>query len=193
MFFLTDFLSAFLLLFVIMEPFGSIPVLFRATHGLGKPKRAAAVNKAVLIAAGVMVFFALFGVFLLDVLGIDLTSFRIAGGLVLAILGLQLVLGFSFSGEKKKDYDTSIIVIGTPMITGPGVITTVIVLTSGVGVALTLLAAGASLLLTWIILRASLQIQQVFGAQLVEIISRIMGILLVAMAIAFIRSALLPV
>ncbi|MBI4175739.1 MAG: MarC family protein [Candidatus Aenigmarchaeota archaeon] len=190
----TEYISAVILLFVIMDPFGSIPYLMKATQGFRKPRRAAGANRATLIAGGVILVFAIFGAYILSIFSIDAASFRIAGGLVLAILGLQLVLGISLTHEKKKDYDTAIIVIGTPMITGPGVITTIILLEGSMGLVMTLAAAFTALFLTWLTLRLSVSIQKTVGSQLVEIISRIFGILLVAMAISFIRAAIfLPV
>ncbi|MBI4020073.1 MAG: MarC family protein [Candidatus Aenigmarchaeota archaeon] len=188
--FATDFLSAFILLFVIMDPFASMPFLMKATKGFSKPRQAQAANKSALIAAAVMLVFAFGGVTILNLLSIDIPSFQIAGGIVLAILGLQLVLGFSFASEKKNDYDTSIIVIGTPMITGPGVITTVILFTSSIGLFTTIAAALSALLATWLVLRLSVSLQRVFSSQMVEIVSRILGIILVAMAINFIRTAI---
>lgn len=182
--------SAFGALFMIMDPFVSLPVLLSLTQGQPSEFRRTSADKAVMVAGGLVFVFLFFGMGILNVLGISISSFKIAGGIILMLLGLELVLNFSFSKEQKKDVHAAAIVIGTPLITGPGVITTTILFVKDYGYIITVVAAVLAILATWIILRQAERINTLAGPQTISVFSRIMGMMLVAMAIGFITGGL---
>ncbi|MEK6953741.1 MAG: MarC family protein [Candidatus Micrarchaeota archaeon] len=184
------FLQAFVLLFAIMDPFASIPVFLSLTAKFKSGDRIKAANQALMVATGVVLLFLFFGNTILHFFGISLSDFKIAGGGVLLILGAQLVFGWEKKEKATKDYHVAATIIGVPLITGPGVITSVIVLAASDGILLTLVAAGAALFANWIILLNSQKLLKLFGQNIVEISSRVMGLLLIAVAVSFVRAGL---
>ena len=95
-------LISFITIFIIMDPFASLPSFLALTQGHNKEQLAKTANKAVLIAGILALIFVFSGTAILNVLSITLSDFRIAGGIVLGLLGLENVLGFSFSNHNGK-------------------------------------------------------------------------------------------
>lgn len=184
---LADILKAFIPLFAIMDPFISVPVFLSLTRKDTQEKKNLIALEAVGIAALLLFVFLIFGQGLLDVLGISIASMQIAGGVLLAVMGIELVLGISFPREKDKikRVPPAALIIGTPLITGPGVITTTILLAGQYGAIVTAVAAVLALALSWLVLRYSHFVTRLIGETGSELLSRIMGLLLVAVAAQF--------
>lgn len=181
---LDEFLRTFLSLFVIMGPFASVPVFISVT-GRSKEGKTAVATKAVIIAAAVLFVFLFLGHYILMAFMIDFNSLRVGGGVILSILGVELALGFSFR-EKTRKYSPAVVLIGTPLLTGPGVIVTTMIFASEYGYLVTAAGAAAALLLSWLILLVSAHMIRFIGESGVEIISTVTGIMLVAVAVNFI-------
>ncbi|MFN4133095.1 MAG: MarC family protein [Candidatus Hadarchaeales archaeon] len=186
---LAETVKCFLSLFVIMGPFASIPVFISVTKKMGDKNTARVALEAVSIAALLLYVFLFLGSFILQIFGITFNSLRVAGGIVLSILGVELVLGLSLSG-KRYSYSPPIVLIGTPLLTGPGVIVTTMLFVQMYGYLVTVVAAAAALFLSWIILWLSSLISKILGSDGVEILSRVTGILLVAVAVEFVIEGL---
>ncbi|MEM2875313.1 MAG: MarC family protein [Candidatus Hadarchaeales archaeon] len=184
---LDEFLRTFLSLFVIMGPFASTPV-FISVAGRSRQGKIAVATRAVLIAAAVLFVFLFVGHYILMAFMIDFNSLRVGGGIILAILGVELALGFSFRGRRK--YTPAVVLIGTPLLTGPGVIVTTMIFVNEYGHLVTALGAVAALLLSWLILLISAGIIRMIGESGVEILSTVTGIMLVAVAVNFIVTGL---
>jgi multiple antibiotic resistance protein len=182
---LEEVLKLFLSLFVIMGPFASIPVFLSVTKGMGERQKARAVSYAVGIAAAVLFAFLVFGQAILSVFMINFQSLKIAGGIILSILGIELVLGLSFA-RRRHEHSPAIVLIGTPLLTGPGVIVTTVIFVQGYGHIITAIAAFAALGLSWLTLWCSRHFVKLLGKYGVEIVSRVTGILLVAVAVEFV-------
>ncbi|MDP3742011.1 MAG: MarC family protein [Candidatus Micrarchaeota archaeon] len=180
-------LKAFIPLFAIMDPFISVPVFLSLTRKDTQEKKNLIAAEAVGIAAFLLFVFLIFGQGLLSALGISIASMQIAGGILLGIMGLELVLGISFPREKDKikRVPPAALIIGTPLITGPGVITTAILLAGEYGALTTAIAAVLALSLSWLVLRYSHLVTKLIGETGSELLSRIMGLLLVAVAAEF--------
>ena len=122
---LTPLIYSFSALFVILDPLLSVPIFTSMT----KDMTAREVNRQALIAvvvAGVLMYIFLFFNFLIfDSLGITLPSFQVAGGILLFILGLQMALGIEIGPSHSHSHTAAGVVIGTPLLCGPGAITTV--------------------------------------------------------------------
>ena len=130
-----DIAQSFVTLFVIMDPFVSLPILLSLTKGSSEKDRNIMANQAIMIAGLLLFVFYISSTKIFDLLGIRLSSFMIAGGIVLLLLGLQGALGISFKQSKEsKDAHVAAVVIGTPLITGPGAITSIIVLAETKGI-----------------------------------------------------------
>jgi len=182
---LEEILKSFLSLFVIMSAFASIPVFLSLTRKMDDKQKAQAVSYAVGIAAIVLFVFLFFGQAILSVFGIDFQSLKIAGGIVLSILGVELVLGLSPS-RKEYEFSPGVVLIGTPLLSGPGVIVTTVIFVQEYGYVITTIAALAALALSWIILWSSRYFVRLLGNYGISIISRVTGILLVAVAVEFV-------
>ncbi|MFH0713066.1 MAG: MarC family protein [Candidatus Micrarchaeota archaeon] len=181
------FIRVFIPLLAIMDPFVSLPVFLSLTRKENVKKKHLIALEAVAIAGGLLFVFLFFGQSILSALGITFGSMQVAGGIVLGVMGLELVLGLSFPREKEKikKVPPAALIIGTPVLSGPGVITTAIILSGQYGIWITAAAALLALVTTWAILRYSDIINNVIGETGTELLSRIMGLLLIAVAVQF--------
>lgn len=187
----TGFIETFIQLFVIMDPFISIPAFISVTRKFSPEEKRSAAWKAIIVAAIPIIIFSFAGMALFDFLSITISDFMIAGGIILLLLGIELVLHLNFSKkEDVTDRSAAAIVIGVPLITGPGVITITILSVVKYGALLTVVAGLASLLVIYILLRQSSWLQKKLGKDTLEIISRLMGLLLTAIAINFITKGI---
>jgi multiple antibiotic resistance protein len=192
------FVSAFITFFVVIDPPGCAPIFAGLTAGTTTTHRRVMATRAVLVAAVILFGFALFGEALLRALGISLNAFKIAGGIMLFLIALEMV--FEKRTERREDRaekvkateptDISIFPMAMPMIAGPGSIATVMLLmshTDGVArTAVVLGALGANLLLTLIALMAAGSLMKLMGAKIEAVITRLLGVLLAALAVQFV-------
>lgn len=183
--------KAFLPLFAIMDPFVSIPVFLALTSRMSEGQKRSVASQAVAVAGGLLFAFLLLGGAVFSFFGITLSDLKVGGGLILLIMGVRAVLG-SDENEKvnAKEISAVGVIIGTPLITGPGVITTSVILASQYGLLETSVAALLSLGLTWIVLVQSKLITKAMGEKGTNILSRVMGLLLTAVAVSFIASGI---
>ncbi len=187
---MSAFLRAFFELFVIIDVVGTLPIFLSLTRGFPASERRRSVNVAVSVAGVLMVVFLAVGLETLDLLRIQLSSFKIAGGIILGILGVQLVLGKETQPEGKQTASSAALIIGTPLITGPGTITTIIILAESIGRLLVLGAIVANLLICWIILSTSGWIARVLGTNVIQVLSKVFGLLLLAIAVQYVRDGI---
>lgn len=185
-----EFLKAFMLLFAIMDPLATVPVLIMLTKEMPPKEQRQNINKAVAVAGGLLFVFLFAGDHILKFLGITIPSFRVAGGIILLILSLEFVLGIDLKGKSAQSYDVAIIPLATPLITGPGVIVTVMLLVIKHGYLIAISVSCTCLLLTWLVLRQTSFIYRMIGKQGIDILTRIMGLLLTGLAVEFIRTGL---
>lgn len=182
-----QFFRVFLAIFVVMDAFGNLPVFLHFMKRYSAKTRIHCAKETVIIAGAVLFVFLFFGLSILKYFNIDVSSFKIAGGIVLLILGLKFVLGLRLLESNAKDYEAAVVPIATPVITGPGVITTVILMTGEYGIALTAIASVINLFITYMILRNSNLLLRIIGRQGADVVSRIMGLILAAIAVTFIK------
>jgi multiple antibiotic resistance protein len=187
---LEQIILSFITIFVIMDPFASIPAFISLSKDYTQKEKDKAANEAILVALALVVIFLFLGQSIFDVLGISLSSFRIAGGIILAILGLELVLGFSIAGHASKGKHSVAVLIATPLLTGPGVIASIILLSSQYGLLPVGIASLASLAISWLLLRNSHFINDALGEEFIEVLAKVMGLLLVAIGVDFVRVGL---
>ena len=171
-------------LFVIMGPFASIPIFLSLTKGMSAKQKASAASKAIGTASVVLFAFLFFGGVILEAFMVDIASLKIAGGVVLTILGVELVLGIS-PAKKIYKYSPAITLLGCPLLTGPGVIVTTMIFVREYGHLITTIAAVIALTSSWAVLWFSGPIGKTLGSYWVDTISRVTGLLLVAVAVGF--------
>ena len=179
-----DLIYATTLLFFIFDPFATVPMFITLTRDQTQKEQMVSANKAVLVAGILFVIFALIGTELLALFSISVDAFRIAGGIVLLLMAMEII--FSLQMSKKEETSVAWVIIATPLLSGPGVITTAILLVHLYGQFTVLIAGVISLAITWGIMRNSLLISQKVGNNAIDVFSKIIGMLLAAMAVEFI-------
>lgn len=182
--------KAFITLFVVMDPPGNIPVFMAVTKGMGGVERKKELNRAVGVASILLLIFAFLGKLVLDVLGITLSSFEIAGGILLLLISFDLLRGGRGYGVSSKS-GLGAVPIGTPLLAGPGAITTVMVIIQSYGIITVLFSIFSAVIATKFILGQSDRIYRLIGEIGSEVLSRVMGIIIAAIAIEFIRRGIM--
>ena len=196
------YVSALITFFVVIDPPGCAPIYAGLTAGASDAHRRSMAFRAVLVAASILLVFALVGEDLLRGLGISLASFRIAGGIMLFLIALDMV--FEKRTERREDRaakvkaseveDVSIFPMAMPMIAGPGSIASVMLLMAkndGLDRTLVVLGALATiLLLTLAALLAAGPLMRLLGARIEAVITRLLGVLLAALAVQFVMDGL---
>ena len=193
------YISSLITFFVVIDPPGCAPIYAGLSAGASTLQKRAMAMRAVGVAAAILFVFALFGEALLKGLGISLASFRIAGGIMLFLIALEMV--FEKRTERREDRaakvasdpeveDVSIFPMAMPMIAGPGSIASVMLLMSrNSGIERSLVVLGAMvtiLLLTLVALLAAGPIMRVLGVKIEAVITRLLGVLLAALAVQFV-------
>jgi len=172
------------LLFFIFDPFASLPIFITMTRTMDDEEKRKSANRAILVAGLLFIIFTLLGTRILDLFGISLDAFRIAGGLVLILMAIEIIFGLSFT--RSGNQDVAWVIIATPVLTGPGVITTAILLAGTVGIFATAIAGTIALVVTWGLLRNAIFIVRKVGNNTIEIFSKIIGLLLAAISVEYI-------
>lgn len=184
-------INDFITLFVAIDPVGTAPLIIPLTAGLSNQQRRRVIVRAVLIATAVLAGFALFGHVLLSAMGISFASFRIAGGLVLFLIGLRMIFEDSEasikSGYTEKGRDIAVFPLALPYMAGPATMLAVMVATRQNEFDPMMLGAKVGVLIfamvvTFVILISATQINRLIGRTGSEIIGRVMGIFLAALA-----------
>jgi multiple antibiotic resistance protein len=201
------FLSAFITLFVVIDPPGCAPIYAGLTKGATPAQSRIMAIRACLIAGVILVIFALFGEDLLGALHIELDSFRIAGGLMLFLIALDMVFEkrterreqraekvAAQSGPGPEVEDVSVFPMAMPMLAGPGAIASMMLLTAKAqgweNTAVVLAALAAVLVLTMLALIAASPLMKLFGARVEAVITRLLGVLLAALAAQYVIDGL---
>lgn len=192
------FISAFVTFFVVIDPPGCAPIFASLTTEAEARHRRAMAIRAVLVATGILLFFGLLGEDLLRVLGISLDAFRIAGGIMLFLIAIDMV--FEKRTERRENRaqevsasevnDVSVFPMAIPMIAGPGSIASIMLLmarTEGTAQSLVVFGAlAATLLLTLIALLAAGPLMRLLGHKMEAMITRLLGVILAALATQFV-------
>jgi len=197
------FISAFITLFVVIDPPGCAPIYAGLTKGATSAQARTMAIRACVIAAIILLIFALFGEDLLGALHIELDAFRIAGGLMLFFIAFEMV--FEKRTQRREDRaekvaadpeveDVSVFPMAMPMLAGPGAIAAVMLLMNEAeGTEQTLVILGALalvLLLTMVALIGARPLMRLFGARVEAVITRLLGVLLAALAAQYIIDGL---
>jgi multiple antibiotic resistance protein len=193
------YLSALVTFFVVIDPPGCAPIYAGLTNGATPTQRRSMAIRAVIVAAIILFVFAAVGEAMLKALGVSLSAFRIAGGIMLFLIALEMV--FEKRTERREDRaakiaqtpeveDVSIFPMAMPMIAGPGSIASVMLMMSrnhGLEKVAAVLAALATILaLTLVALLAAGPLMRLLGARIEAVITRILGVLLGALAVQFV-------
>ena len=193
------FLSAFVTFLVVIDPPGCAPIFAGLTRDATAAERRSMAIRATLVAAGILLFFGLLGEDLLRMLGISLAAFRIAGGIMLFLIALEMVFekrtqrresrAQEVEADPEHD-DVSVFPMAIPMIAGPGSIASIMLLmarSDGLNESLVVLAAlGSVLLLTLVSLLAAGWLMRLLGHRMEAMLTRLLGVILAALAAQFV-------
>ena len=181
---LGEIVYAAILLFFIFDPLASLPIFLTLTRRANEKERVHSANMAVLVAIILFFIFVIIGKQLLDMFGVSIPGFQVAGGLVLLLMALEIIFGLEIT--TRGDQNVAWVIIATPVLSGPGVITTSILLVNEYGHLTTIIAGLIALLITWIFFRNAAVILKFLGNTTVDIFGRIIGLLIAALGIEFI-------
>ncbi|MCS6946007.1 MAG: MarC family protein [Steroidobacteraceae bacterium] len=191
----------FVVFFVVVEPLSLAPVFAGLTEGASEAYRRRMALRAVLIAAAIILLFALSGAAFLRTMGISLDAFRIFGGLLLFLLALEMVFaresGTRTSSDEKAESrrraDISVFPLAFPLLAGPGALTTILLwfgpltLTARPLAFGTLFAAALLvLLIAYVMMRAAATVMRVLGVTGANVVNRLLGVVLGALAVQFV-------
>jgi multiple antibiotic resistance protein len=185
--------DAFVTLLVIIDPPGMVPIFLALTGALPAKQRHRAGWQAVALAGGVIVLFAVAGQQILRYLGIDLPALQGAGGLLLILVALQQLTGKTEEPDSGTTTNVALVPLGTPLLAGPGAIVATMLFVRRAQHPTDYLAIGAAILLVlgvvWLVLRFCGVLVRVLRPSGIEVLTRIAGLLLAAIAVQLIADA----
>lgn len=188
---MNELIASFIFFFAVIDPIGSIPVFIAVTNGFNEQEKRSTAFKAVLVSALVLLFFIVVGELILNAINISLSAFQIAGGIVLFLFALTMIFGDSKPESEikaiKDTTETAVFPMAMPSIASPGAMLGVVLLTENSKYSIweqfqTSLAMITVLVIVLILLLLSTKINKLIGAAGASIISRVMGLILSAVA-----------
>ncbi len=175
---LKEFISATMILFAIIDVVGNIPLIVL----LREKFKVIESGKATLVSLIIMVTFLYVGEIILQLLGVDINSFAVAGSIIILFLATEMILGIKLYKDNNPK-TASIVPIAFPLIAGPGTLTTLISIKSEFNDLNIILAIIVNMILVYIVLKSSEKIEKIIGAQGINILRKVFGIILLAIGI----------
>ncbi|MBU6955902.1 MarC family protein [Hahella sp. HN01] len=194
-----EFIATFVFFFAVIDPVGTIPVYMAVTAGMTEPAKRRVAAKSITIATGVLVFFVIAGELILTSIDIPLSAFQVSGGIILFLFALTMIFGESKPEEEIKminrESETATFPLAIPSIASPGAILAAVLLTENNRFELweqflTTAIMCLVLLITLILMLLSSFIHKFVGTLGTSIISRVMGMILAALAVTNILSGI---
>ena len=178
-------IKTFVAVFVLADAVGNAPIFLVLTKGMEPEQKNSVVNRASIVATAVLLAFAFGGKWILSYLEISMGSLRVAGGLLLLLIALQMLQGEMDTPIADGQGDVAITPLAFPLLAGPGTLTTVMLLMSDSPDAHLSVAVGivSAMVVTWLIVRLSSRVDHLLGPEGAVIITKLLGFLLAALAI----------
>ncbi|MCP8310780.1 MAG: MarC family protein [Candidatus Methylarchaceae archaeon HK01B] len=187
------FLQAFFLLFSILNAVGNAPIFLSLTADMAD-KRQKIITESIFIAFVILIVFAYLGWFIFQLLGTTIDDFKIAGGIILFIIAYDYLRGEASKVKRVDAREIAAFPLATPLLAGPGAISTVMILMNPpYGPLITSAVIISNCLLAWIILRQGKIVQRILGKNGTRVFTRIMGLLIAAIAITFVREGIMAI
>lgn len=182
--------SDFVTLWAVIDPIGTIPVFLAITAAMIHRDARRMAREAVLVAGGVLIGFVILGQLLLQAMHISIGSFQVAGGLVLFLLAMMMIFGHvrTNQSDQEEGHNPAIFPLAMPLIAGPGAILAAVVLTDNDRYAIphqvrTVFVILGVLFIQWVLLRFATSVQRRLGRGVMNILSRVTGLLLAALSV----------
>lgn len=174
----TQILSASMILFAVIDIVGSVPIIIDLKQKVGKIQS----EKASIVALVIMVTFLFVGESILNLIGIDVNSFAIAGAFILFFLALEMILGIRFYKDDAPE-TASIVPIAFPLIAGAGTMTALLSLRAEFAVQNIIIAIVVNIILVYIVLKLSGKIEKLLGNGGIAVLRKVFGVILLAIAV----------
>ncbi|MEM2864308.1 MAG: MarC family protein [Candidatus Bathyarchaeia archaeon] len=182
----SDLLKAFVALIVIVDPLGNIPIFSSLTAGMDGKVRRRTFNTATVVGFALLLIFTLLGDQLLKLFGISMESFMVAGGLLLAIISIKILIQGGWEERQVSPEDVGAVPIAFPLLVGPGAITTTMLILKSSGLAVAVSAVSLVFATVWLILRFIDPIYNLLGKTGSAVVARVMAVFIAAIAVQFI-------
>ena len=173
--------TAFMVLFAVIDIVGNIPIIIDLRKKVGHIQS----EKASLIAGFIMVVFLFLGQSLLELIGIDVYSFAVAGSFILFFIALEMILGITLykDDDESEGITATVFPLAFPLIAGPGSLTTLLSLRAEFFIENIIIAVLCNVVVIYVVLKTSPKIERIIGANGIEIIRKIFGVILLAIAV----------
>lgn len=178
-----EIITATLILFAIIDPSGNLPVVVNLRKKVGHVQS----EKATIVAGIIMIAFLFIGERILKLIGIDINSFAVAGAFVLFFMALEMIMGIQLMKDETPE-TASIVPIAFPLIAGPGVMTSLLSLRAEYQTINIIIAIVINLIIMYIVLKSSAKIERLLGNQGIEVIRKVFGVILLAIAVKLFAS-----
>lgn len=180
-----EIVTAFMVLFAVIDIIGNIPIIIDLRKKAGHIQS----EKAALIAGVIMIMFLFLGKSILNLIGIDVNSFAVAGAFILFFIALEMILGITlYKDDESASLTTSVFPLAFPLIAGPGSLTTLLSLRAEFRTENIIIAVIVNVILIYIVLKTSSRIERFIGKTGISIIRKVFGVILLAIAVKLFAS-----
>lgn len=172
--------TAFMVLFAVIDIVGNIPIIIDLRKKVGHIQS----EKASIIAGVIMIIFLFVGKSLLNLIGIDVNSFAVAGAFVIFFIALEMVLGITlYKDEAHNAMTASVFPLAFPLMAGPGSLTTLLSLRAEFAIENIIVAVISNVIVIYIVLKTSAKIEHIIGTNGIMIVRKVFGVILLAIAV----------
>lgn len=172
--------TAFMILFAVIDIVGNIPIIIDLRKKVGHIQS----GKASIIAGVIMIIFLFVGKSLLNLIGVDVNSFAVAGAFVIFFIALEMVLGITlYKDEEHNSMTASVFPLAFPLMAGPGTLTTLLSLRAEFAIENIIVAVISNVVVIYIVLKTSSKIERMIGANGIMIVRKVFGVILLAIAV----------
>jgi multiple antibiotic resistance protein len=173
-------ITAFMVLFAVIDIVGNIPIIIDLRKKVGHIQS----GKASIIAGVIMIIFLFVGKSLLNLIGIDVNSFAVAGAFVIFFIALEMVLGITlYKDEEHNAMTASVFPLAFPLMAGPGTLTTLLSLRAEFAIENIIVAVISNVIVIYIVLKTSAKIERIIGTNGIMIVRKVFGVILLAIAV----------
>ena len=177
--------TAFMVLFAVIDVIGNIPLIIDLRKKVGHIQS----EKASIISGVIMIVFLFLGQSILNLIGIDVNSFAVAGAFILFFLALEMILGITlYKEEENNSITASVFPLAFPLIAGPGSLTTILSIRAEFRIENIIIAVVLNVIVIYIVLKTSKKIERIIGSNGINIIRKIFGVILLAIAVKLFTS-----
>ena len=177
--------TAFMVLFAVIDVIGNIPLIIDLRKKVGHIQS----EKASIISGVIMIVFLFLGQSILNLIGIDVNSFAVAGAFILFFLALEMILGITlYKEEENNSITASVFPLAFPLIAGPGSLTTILSIRAEFRIENIIIAVVLNVIVIYIVLKTSKKIERIIGSNGINIVRKIFGVILLAIAVKLFTS-----